>query len=269
MKRPILAQTLSLFITFALILACGCARVVTKKDKVRDSVGARSATTEPQVLSQAEMAAESGNFEGIRAPRECVQLFDVEVVEDYQVERTSEWLWVDLSLGGIYTATSLALFLAQDEDRPDETRQERIAGGIITLALAAVFWGNAGMVIGQTHGPRIESESYAEQRWLVSSECAGVESGLVEDETRELAVETPAESVVSRAIELLERPEAASTPTQVLTLEQAAELCRLDPSVIEAWIEQGDLKALKLDADYRISRTELEKTWSAKGGGEL
>lgn len=55
----------------------------------------------------------------------------------------------------------------------------------------------------------------------------------------------------------------------VFSVEEAAELVGLKPATIRGWIEDGKLRALKAEGSYRISRTELQKSWRRMGGGDL
>ncbi|QJT10681.1 helix-turn-helix domain-containing protein [Oceanidesulfovibrio marinus] len=55
----------------------------------------------------------------------------------------------------------------------------------------------------------------------------------------------------------------------VFTLKQAAELLNCHTETLRRAIKDGHLFAAKIGKEYRISKTDLEDYWTAKGGGAL
>ncbi len=55
----------------------------------------------------------------------------------------------------------------------------------------------------------------------------------------------------------------------VYTLGQAAELLNCHPETLRRAIKKEQLFAAKIGKEYRISKTDLEAFWTAKGGGAL
>jgi excisionase family DNA binding protein len=55
----------------------------------------------------------------------------------------------------------------------------------------------------------------------------------------------------------------------VYTVNEAAELLGLHHNTVRKWCREGEIKAMVIGREYRISRIELERYWKARGGGEL
>ena len=55
----------------------------------------------------------------------------------------------------------------------------------------------------------------------------------------------------------------AYTPAEVATM------CAVHPETVRRWIRSGDLLALSIGRDWRISKVELARFWRRRGGGEL
>jgi excisionase family DNA binding protein len=55
----------------------------------------------------------------------------------------------------------------------------------------------------------------------------------------------------------------------VYTLSEAAELLSCHKETLRRAIKAGTLRAAKIGKEYRISRTDLEDFWTARGGGAL
>lgn len=53
------------------------------------------------------------------------------------------------------------------------------------------------------------------------------------------------------------------------TLGEAAELLTCHTETLRRAIKAGRLRAAKLGNSYRVSRTDLEEYWTARGGGAL
>ena len=53
------------------------------------------------------------------------------------------------------------------------------------------------------------------------------------------------------------------------TLAEAAELLSCHPETLRRAIKDGTLRAAKLGREYRISRSDLQTFWSARGGWNL
>jgi excisionase family DNA binding protein len=53
------------------------------------------------------------------------------------------------------------------------------------------------------------------------------------------------------------------------TLAEAAQILRCHPATVRKAVLDGSLQAAKLGRGYRISRADLQKFWTASGGGEL
>lgn len=53
------------------------------------------------------------------------------------------------------------------------------------------------------------------------------------------------------------------------TLAEAAQLLHCHTETVRKAILDGSLQAAKLGRGYRISRADLQKFWTASGGGEL
>ncbi|THB67519.1 MAG: DNA-binding protein [Desulfovibrio sp.] len=53
------------------------------------------------------------------------------------------------------------------------------------------------------------------------------------------------------------------------TLAQAAELLSCHKETLRRAIKAGTLRAAKIGKEYRISKTDLEDYWAARGGGAL
>lgn len=53
------------------------------------------------------------------------------------------------------------------------------------------------------------------------------------------------------------------------TLAEAARLLSCHPETLRRAIKEGALQAAKLGREYRISRSDLQGFWSARGGREL
>lgn len=53
------------------------------------------------------------------------------------------------------------------------------------------------------------------------------------------------------------------------TLSEAAELLSCHPETLRRSIKDGVLCAARLGREYRISRSDLQAFWTARGGGEL
>ena len=53
------------------------------------------------------------------------------------------------------------------------------------------------------------------------------------------------------------------------TLAEAAQLLRCHTETVRKAILEGSLQAAKLGRGYRISRADLQKFWTAAGGGKL
>lgn len=53
------------------------------------------------------------------------------------------------------------------------------------------------------------------------------------------------------------------------TLAEAAELLRCHKETLRRAILEGSLQAARLGRGYRISRADLQKFWTERGGGEL
>ncbi len=53
------------------------------------------------------------------------------------------------------------------------------------------------------------------------------------------------------------------------TLPEAADLLQVHPETLRRAIKAGQLLAAKIGKEYRISKTDLEAYWTAKGGGAL
>lgn len=53
------------------------------------------------------------------------------------------------------------------------------------------------------------------------------------------------------------------------TLAEAANLLRCHKETLRRAILDGGLQAARLGRGYRISRTDLQKFWTERGGGEL
>lgn len=53
------------------------------------------------------------------------------------------------------------------------------------------------------------------------------------------------------------------------TLAEAADLLSCHPETLRRAIKEGTLRAAKLGREYRISRTDLQAFWSARGGQDL
>ncbi|WP_460032492.1 helix-turn-helix domain-containing protein [Megalodesulfovibrio paquesii] len=60
--------------------------------------------------------------------------------------------------------------------------------------------------------------------------------------------------------------EAART---TFTLLEAAALLQVHPETLRRAIKADELLAAKIGKEYRISKTDLEAYWTAKGGGAL
>lgn len=56
---------------------------------------------------------------------------------------------------------------------------------------------------------------------------------------------------------------------QVFSLAEAAALLSCHRETLRRAIRRGDLKASKIGRDYRISRLDLERYWSERGGEKL
>jgi excisionase family DNA binding protein len=64
-------------------------------------------------------------------------------------------------------------------------------------------------------------------------------------------------------VDLMEDAQLAYTPAE------AAKLCAVHPETVRRWIRSGDLPALSIGRDWRISKVELARFWRSRGGGEL
>lgn len=53
------------------------------------------------------------------------------------------------------------------------------------------------------------------------------------------------------------------------TLSEAAELLSCHSETLRRAIKDGVLQAARLGREYRISRSDLQAFWTARGGGEL
>lgn len=59
------------------------------------------------------------------------------------------------------------------------------------------------------------------------------------------------------------------TARTTFTLPEAAALLQVHPETLRRAIKAGQLMAAKIGKEYRISKTDLEAYWTAKGGGAL
>jgi len=53
------------------------------------------------------------------------------------------------------------------------------------------------------------------------------------------------------------------------TLAEAAQLLSCHKETLRRSIQAGELQAARLGREYRISRRDLQRFWTAQGGGEL
>lgn len=56
---------------------------------------------------------------------------------------------------------------------------------------------------------------------------------------------------------------------QTFSPAEAAQICGVEKDVVLGWIESDKLRAVEIGGSYRISRSELARTWRELGGGEL
>lgn len=67
----------------------------------------------------------------------------------------------------------------------------------------------------------------------------------------------------------MESDESRTPATITFTLAEAAEMLHVHPETLRRAIKTEQLQAAKIGKEYRISKTELEAYWMAKGGGAL
>jgi excisionase family DNA binding protein len=60
-----------------------------------------------------------------------------------------------------------------------------------------------------------------------------------------------------------------SKGAHTISVAEAASTCGVSENIVRNWIADGKLRAVKLGDSYRISRSELSRTWRELGGGAL
>ena len=68
---------------------------------------------------------------------------------------------------------------------------------------------------------------------------------------------------------LLEGLETMADDAKTYGLDEVAAILGVHEETVRRAIRTGELAALKLPRNYRVSRAELARWWAAKGGGQL
>lgn len=258
----------------AFLMHLGCAHHETTRNTISQNVTDVEPAGEPRSVTADELVNVLGvSFAPSLDPgrAHCVQLYDVVVSENIEVVKEPVALAADFIGAGILGGFGTA-FIVDPESVDSETgeRTSLLAPGIGLVVGSVVYLANAARVLS-TSGTEVETRERVERRWRNSDGCESVDLG-VEAPSPRPSVDTP--ETTDKSIDVTQstedgEAENSDEPPAVVSVEQAAEYLKVAPEDVRAWIESGDLPAVQVGDNHRISMIELHKAWKKLGEGEL